>query len=316
MSTNRKPKNLIEAVRYFSDLNVCTEFVANLRWPHGPFCPRCGGMEYSYLTTRRLWKCKDCKKQYSVKKGTIFEDSPLGFEKWLPAVWLIVNCKNGISSHELARDLGVHQQTAWFMLQRIRLAMQTGSFEKASGEVEVDETFIGGKARNMHQSKRKTIRKGKDRTGGFGHMQVVIGVLERGGEVRAAQVPARSKKDLGWEIRDNVAASSTVYTDKALAYTGLEFDFDHKTVDHAKTYVDGQVHTNGVENFWSLLKRGLHGTYVSVEPFHLHRYIDEQVFRFNHRHGQDADRFVKVLGRTEGRRVTYKQLTGKDLHSD
>ena len=140
----QQPSSLLEAIRYFSDLDVANDFVAQLRWPDGPFCPRCGCTEYSYVSTRRLWKCKGCKKQYSVKVGTIFEDSPIGLEKWLPAVWLLTVCKNGISSYELHRALGVTQKTAWFMLHRIRKAMQTGSFMKLSGEVEVDETFIGG----------------------------------------------------------------------------------------------------------------------------------------------------------------------------
>jgi transposase-like protein len=155
MSTSKLPTSLIEAVRYFSDLNVCTEFVASLRWADGWVCENCGGIRYSYITTRRVWKCLDCKKQTSVKRGTIFEDSALGLDKWLPAVWLIANSKNGISSHELARSLGVTQKSAWFMLHRIRLAMQTGSFDKFDGEVEVDETFIGGRARNMHAKVRK-----------------------------------------------------------------------------------------------------------------------------------------------------------------
>lgn len=183
MSTEKQPQSLMEAIRHFSDLDLCNDFVARLRWPNGPVCPRCGCTEHSYLSTRRVWKCKGCKKQYSVKVGTIFEGSPLGLDKWLPAVWLAANSKNGISSHELGRALGVTQKSAWFMLHRIRLAMQTGSFNKLG--VEVDETFIGGKARNMHKSDR--ARKisgtgGKDKT-------AVLGMVERGGAVRAEVVP-------------------------------------------------------------------------------------------------------------------------------
>jgi transposase-like protein len=156
MSTKRQPKNLLEAVRYFADLDVATDFVAKLRWPNGPVCPKCGSADkHSYLTTRRIWKCKACKKQFSVKVGTIFEDSALGLDKWLPAVWLIANSKNGISSHELGRALGTTQKSAWFMLHRIRLAMRSGSFEMMNGTVEVDETYIGGKARNMHKGERR-----------------------------------------------------------------------------------------------------------------------------------------------------------------
>src|SRR6266545_5383233 len=173
MSKNPLPSTLLEAVRYFSDLDVATEYVAKLRWPSGPVCPNCGGLDHSFLKTRRIWKCKACKRQFSVKVGTIFEDSALGLDKWLPAVWLIANSKNGISSHELGRALGTTQKSAWFMLHRIRLAMQTGSFHKLDGEVEVDETYIGGKARNMH--KRDRVRKitwtgGKDKA-------VVLGMI-------------------------------------------------------------------------------------------------------------------------------------------
>jgi transposase-like protein len=307
MSRKRQPTSLIEAITYFSDLDVCTDFVANLRWPNGPVCPRCGCVEYSYLTTRRLWKCKGCKKQYSVKLGTIFEDSPLGLDKWLPAVWLIANSKNGISSHELGRALGVTQKSAWFMLHRIRLAMQTRSFVKLSGEVEVDETYIGGKARHMHASERK--RKGI-KPGRPSHMTPVLGMVERGGRVRAEVVPNVKGDTLRPRIRESVAFGSSLYTDALGSYRGMNIAFDHRTVDHAERYVDGQVHTNTIENFWSLVKRGLGGTYISVEPFHLFRYLDERVFTFNMREHTDFNRFSAVLSAVAGRRLTYAEVTG------
>lgn len=300
------PTTLLEAIRYFGDLDICTEFVAKLRWPDGAICPRCGGTQHSYLTTRRLWKCRECKKQFSVKVGTIFEDSPLGLDKWLPSVWLIANSKNGISSHELARALGVTQKSAWFMLHRIRLAMQTGSFEKLSGTVEVDETFIGGKARNMHKAERErkiTGTGGKDKT-------VVAGMLNRGGEVRATVIPDRKRSTLQSQVRENVQPGANVYTDALEAYNGLA-EFAHETVDHAEQYVNGQIHTNGIENFWALLKRGLHGTYVSVQPFHLFRYLDERVFTFNERELTDLGRFMAVLAMASDRRLTWNELTGK-----
>jgi transposase-like protein len=307
MSAKEKPTTLIEAVRYFSDIDICTEFVAKLRWPNGPVCPRCGCGDYSYLTTRRLWKCKGCKRQYSVKVGTIFEDSPLGLDKWLPAVWLIANSKNGISSHELGRALGITQKSAWFVLHRIRLAMQTGTFQKLDGAVEVDETFIGGKARNMHKDVRKrkiTGTGGKDKT-------VVVGVKQRGGEARATVVPNRMRPTLEAHVAEHVEPGAAVYTDALESYSGLSGDFEHATVDHAERYVDGQVHTNGIENFWSLLKRGLHGTYISVEPFHLFRYLDERVFTYNQRGLGDYGRFEAVLGAVTGRRLTYAEVTGQ-----
>lgn len=308
MSTVERPKTLVEAIRYFSDLDVCNEFVAGLRWPNGPVCPSCGCVEYSYLKTRRLWKCKACKRQYSVKVGTVFESSPLGLDKWLPAVWLTANTKNGISSHELARSLGVTQKSAWFMLQRIRFAMQSKSFLKLSGEVEADETYIGGKARNMHATarKRKNVTRGRP-----SHQTPVLGMIERGGRVHAEVVPDVRGATLRPRVKQRVETGSALYTDALASYNGLGVRFTHQTIDHAERYVDGRVHTNGIENFWSLLKRGLHGTYVSVEPYHLFRYLDERVFTFNERHDSDYGRFSTVLGGTDGRRLTYAQVTGQ-----
>jgi transposase-like protein len=306
MSEGRLPTSLIEAIRYFSDQDVCVQFVAKLRWPDGPVCPRCGGTEHSYLKTRRVWKCKACKRQFSVKVGAIFEDSAIPLDKWLAAMWLIANSKNGISSHELARSLGITQKSAWFLLHRIRLAMQTGTFQKLDGEIEVDETFIGGKARNMHKdvrARRITGTGGKDKA-------IVAGVLQRGGEMRAVVVPNTRRATLQAGVREHVEKGSAVYSDALVAYTGLDGEYDHKVVDHAEKYVDGQIHVNGVENFWSLLKRGLHGTYVSVQPFHLFRYIDERVFTYNKRGFTDLDRFLMVLSMAAGRRLTYKALIG------
>jgi transposase-like protein len=302
------PQTLIEAIRYFSDQDVCVQFVAKLRWPDGPVCPTCGGTEHSYLTTRRVWKCKDCKRQFSVKVGSIFEDSAIPLDKWLAAMWMIANSKNGVSSHEMARSLGITQKSAWFLLHRIRLAMQTGTFAKLDGEIEVDETFIGGKARNMHKDVRArkiTGTGGKDKA-------IVAGVLQRGGEMRAGVVSDTRRSTLQAGVREHVEMGSAVYSDAHSGYSGLDNEYAHKVVDHAEKYVDGQVHVNGVENFWSLLKRGLHGTYVSVQPFHLFRYIDERVFTYNKRGFTDLDRFVMVLSMAAGRRLTYKALTGNE----
>ncbi len=312
MDTNKKlPATLIEAIRYFADPDVSVEFTAALRWPDGPECPDCGGKDHSFLKTRRIWKCKACKRQFSVKVGTIFEDSPISLDKWLCSIWLIANAKNGISSHELGRSVGLTQKSAWFVLHRIRLAMQTGTFAKLSGEVEVDETFIGGKSRNMHphiRERKITGTGGKDKT-------AVVGILKRDGEVRAAVVPDRKSRTLQTAVRDHVEEGSNLYTDSFSSYSGLADDFAHEVVDHAESYVNGKVHTNGIENFWSLLKRGLKGTYVSVEPYHLFRYLDEQVFRFNMREDNDLGRFAVVLSRVAGRRLTYAELTGMTAES-
>lgn len=311
---NGTPQTLLEAIRHFSDLDVATQYVASVRWPDGFRCPPCGKREFSYLKTRRLWKCKACKKQTSVKKGTIFEDSPLGLDKWLAALWLLVNCKNGISSYEIARDLGISQKAGWFMLQRLRLAMQSGTFEKHrerfDGAVEVDETYIGGRAR-YRKAVEAGARKGP-RTG----KTAVVGFLERGGRVHLTVIDSVRKTPLQTQVRKHVKAGATVYTDELKSYAGLNQHYAHKVINHAETYVDGLIHTNGLENFWSLLKRSLSGTYVKVEPYHLFRYLDEQAFRFNARKGKDGDRFVEVLGRVSGRRLTWDEVRDKTPDPD
>ena len=306
-----EPKSLQEAIVYFSNPDNCLDYVAIRRWPKGVVCPGCGATKVSFNATRRTWKCGSHhpKREFSVKVGTIYEDSPISLDKWLTATWMLTNCKNGVSSYEIARDVRVTQKSAWFMLQRIRLAMQDDFFgSKLGGEVEVDETFIGGKARNMHVSERKRRITGtgtKDKT-------AVMGILERGGKIRAAVVPSRRKTVLQEEVRKHVTAGAALYSDALMSYEGLATDYAHQVVDHATQYVDGRVHTNGLENFWSLLKRGISGTYVSVEPFHLHRYLDEQMFRFNNRKElDDAGRFDLAVRQIVGKRITFAQLTGK-----
>lgn len=305
MSPKEKtPKSLIEAVRYFADEERCIQFVADLRWPDGVACPKCESKRVGWISTRKNWKCKDCKKQFGIKFGTIFEDSAVKLDKWLIAIWLIVNAKNGISSYELARSLDVTQKTAWFMLHRIRLALHRGSFTKPlEGEVEADETYIGGKARNMHKGRRKA--KGRGAVG----KAVVFGLLERHGEVRTKVVPDSKASSLWPEIEAHVKPGSYLYTDELRSYQGLVQDYKHKVINHAETYVKGRVHTNGMENFWSLVKRSINGTYVSVEPFHLFRYLDEQAFRFNSRHEKDGDRFQKAVELVKGKRLTHERLT-------
>lgn len=308
-----EPTTLLEAIQYFSDPDVCLDFMVKLRWPNGVACPTCGSIEIRFLATRRLWECKSKhpKKQFSVKVGTILEDSPIPLGKWLAAIWLIANAKNGVSSYEIHRAIGITQKSAWFMLHRIRLAMQDGSVEQMSGTVEVDETFIGGKARFMHKDKREARIKGRGSVG----KTAVLGLLERHGPdghsaVRAQVVPNTKRKSLSPEVRKNVVPGSNVFTDALKSYEDLATDYIHEVIDHAEAYVRGVVHTNGIENFWSLLKRAIKGTYVSVEPFHLIRYLDEEAFRFNNREVEDADRFRSVSVSVEGKRLTYKQLIG------
>ena len=301
---------LRDAIIWFADFEHCREFMMQLRWPDGVVkCPTCGATKLTWLAKQRVWKCyaRHERPTFSLKTGTIFEDSPIALEKWLTAAWMIISCKNGISSYEIHRGLGVTQKTAWFMLHRIRLAMQDGGFAKLGGEVEIDETFIGGKARNMHKDKRAakvTGTGGKDKT-------PVMGMVERGGNVRAFVIDGRRKKELQKQVREHVEAGAAIFTDELKSYNGLKTDFQHEVINHAVEYANGTVHTNTMENFWSLLKRGLHGTYISVEPFHLFRYLDEQAFRYNNRKATDAERFAAVMKQVVGRRVTYKQLTGK-----
>jgi transposase-like protein len=313
------PKTLQQAILFFSDYANCHKAVMDIRWPDGVVsCPHCGSEKVTYLENARRWKCygKHPKPQFSLKVGTIFEDSAIGLEKWLPALWLVTNCKNGISSYELARALGVTQKTAWFMLSRLRLALQAEHGGKLNGEIEADETFIGGKARNMHAAKRKRLGISQSRSM-IGKV-AVMGLLARHGEdgsrVRLKVVSNRRKHELEQTIGEHVEVGSTLYTDALRSYDRMAArGYVHSLIDHAETYVDGAVHTNGLENFWSLLKRAIKGTYISVEPFHLFRYLDEQTFRFNNRKGSDAMRFALALKGILNRRLTYTALTGSEL---
>ena len=311
-NTSESPTTFLEAVRHYSDLNVCHEYMVQVKWPTGDIrCPKCSGDKIGNIKSRRMFQCKDkeCRKQFSAKVGTIFEDSPLGLDKWFVAVWCIANAKNGISSHELGRALGVTQKTAWFMLHRIRVAMKTGTFKRISGEVETDETLIGGKAKNMHKKVRERKIKG---TGPSGKV-VVHGLLERGGHVRVKVVKDQKGPTLKGEVRQCVIPGSAVYSDTLRSYAGLSQEYMHAMVDHTIEYVRGRVHTNGMENFWSLLKRTIGGTYVAVAPKHLPHYLDEQSFRFNERDGNDADRFRTMMKSVTGRRLTYKELTAETI---
>jgi transposase-like protein len=304
------PETLTGAIRYFGDAEKCHDFMVAMRWHDKISCPHCNSKKVGDLVkSRRIWNCKNCRKQFTVKVGTIFEDSPLGLDKWLPATWLIVNAKNGTSSCELARSLGVTQKTAWFMLHRIRLAMQDGSIEKMKGRVEADETYIGAKARNIHKGKRP-----KGGTGMVGKT-AVLGLLERntGGtsRVRCKVTKGTRVPHLDPEIRANIEKGAEVITDSHPSYYKLVDEYTHKVIDHAECYAKGHVHTNGLENFWSLLKRGIKGTYVSVEPFHLFRYLDEQAFRFNERKDNDKGRFLKAIASFAGKRLMYSKLIGQ-----
>jgi transposase-like protein len=304
------PETLHGAIKYFSTGDNAHDIIVARRWPDGVTCPHCASSEVTFMASRKVWQCKGCRKQFSVKVGTIFEDSPVKLDKWLSAFWLIVNAKNGISSCELARSLGVTQKTAWFILHRIRLAIQNGSIEKFGGRVESDETFIGGKSRFMHKARKKP-------QSGWKGMTPVQGLLERTAGGKASRVKLKvlkttRKHEVQGNVREYVLKGSEVHTDALRSYIGMNADYVHQVIDHAICYAKGHVHTNGLENFWCLLKRAIKGTYVNVEPFHLFRYLDEQAFRFNERQDNDRGRFEKALSGIVGKSLSFAKLTGKD----
>jgi transposase-like protein len=307
-----EPKSLQEAIIYFSNPDNCVAYLVAHRteWKDGVICPTCGSKDVGYIASRRMWQCRTRhpKAQFSVKVGTIMEDSALGLDKWLVAIWMQTSMKNGVSSWEIHRALKITQKCAWHMLHRIRLGLQDSEGGKLAGEVEIDETFIGGKARNMHKSKRERVITG---TGGT-DKTVILGMVERGGKVKAMVVDSRRKKELQKQVREHVEAGTAIFSDELKSYDGLEVDYQHAVINHAVEYANGNIHTNTMENFWSLLKRGLHGTYISVEPFHLFRYIDEQAFRYNTRKDMnDSERFGLAVSQITGKRLTYAELTGK-----
>jgi transposase-like protein len=306
------PATLQEAVVYYADPLNCFGTMIRLRWPDGVECPYCQSERVTFMDKAQRFNCNGCRKQFSVKVGTIFEDSPLPLNKWLVALWLIVNAKNGVSSWELHRAIGVTQKTAWFMLHRLRFMLPADTSDAPlSGEVEADETFIGGKAKNMHKGKRSLKIQGRGAVG----KAIVLGLLERSKEkkpsrVRVKKIGNTKKATIQPEVREAIASGSNLFTDSLPSYEGME-EYIHEAVDHAEEYVRGNVHTNGMENFWSLLKRCINGTYVSVEAEHLTAYLDEQAFRFNARKGKDQDRFFLSLNGIIEKRLTYKELTAR-----
>jgi transposase-like protein len=307
-----EPTTLQEAVIYFADPDNCREYVVPRRWANGVHCPTCGSDKVTFQPKHNRWQCtnRHSRRQFSLKTGTIMEDSPIGLDKWLTAMWLVASNRNGVSSWELSRALGITQKTAWFLLHRVRLAMQdelTGG--TLSGEVEVDETYIGGKARNMHKSRKRRMQITMGQKCG---KTIVMGMLERGKTIRATVIPDRTKNTMQPIVRANVEQGTQVFSDEWAGQWRMDDEYSHNVINHLEAYVDGNIHTNGMENFWSLLKRGIHGTYVSVEPFHLFRYVDEQAFRYNNRNPMsDADRFSYLVRKIVGKRLTYAELTGK-----
>lgn len=310
MKELKQPKSLMEAIQYFSNDAVCVEYMCNLRYDEGkPVCPYCGSLNTMGVAKRPAYRCreKECGKQFSMKKGTLMEDSPLPLTKWLPALWLVANDKNGISSCELARALNITQKSAWFLLMRCRVAMKNGSLMKLKGDVEIDETYVGGRAINMRMAKRQALRKNRRMVQ---NKTVVMGMVERGGKIVAKVVDNARRSNLIPEVAKHIEAGSNVYTDKLSSYDVLNERYNHSSVDHRERFVDGSTHTNTLENFWCLFKRALKGTYTQCAPVHVDKYITEQAFRYNERHGNDRDRFNRILSQSFDRRLTWKELTG------
>jgi len=306
------PGTLLEAVRLFADKQVAHDFFVALRWPNGMACPRmgCGSADVARIGKRNAWRCRECNRQFTAKVNTIFEDSPIGFDKWLPAMWMLTADRNGVSSCEVARAIGVTQKSAWFMLHRLRHAMATETFDKLTGEVEADETYIGGKTR---RGIPKAVRIGHDdQKAKMQAKTVVMGMRERGGRVRAFVVKDNRRGTLLPKLWEHVAPGATLYTDAHRSYQEAKQRYVHHVINHAEKYVEGRVHTNNIENFWSVLKRTIAGTYVAPRAFHLDAYLDEQVFRFNERGEKDGPRFAKSLKGADGRRLTWIALTARN----
>lgn len=303
-------KNLIEATTYFSDRQKCIDYLTNIRWNGNVKCPHCDHEKvYELKGANKRYKCAGCRKQFSAIKGTIFENSPISLQKWFIAVYILTSHKKGISSVQLAKDLGVTQKTAWFMAQRIRFALQTQSFTYSKDAiVEADETYVGGKNRFRHADKKVKNAQGrslKDKT-------PVFGLVERNGRIVAMTVKQTSKAAIQPIIAKHVPEGGNIMTDEWKAYIGLSQKYNHQIVKHADgQYVNGLAHTNTIEGFWSLLKRGIVGIYHQVSSKHLDKYVDEFEFRYNTRDMKEFDRFENMLSLV-GKRLTYQTLTKND----
>jgi len=288
--------NLIELMEKFNSEDRCREYIEALRWPSGVCCTRCGSLSVSRIVKRHQYDCNDCRYQFSAMAGTVFHDSHLPLWKWFLATYLICESKKGISANQIKRTLGISYKTAWYLCHRIREAMKSDTSEKLNGIVEADETFVGGKY------DRRRVR-------GVYEKPCVVGVIQRGGPVRAQKIKSRGARAIAAYVRESVASGSQLMTDEYAGYEKVGRDYDHQTVQHSKLeYAAGLAHTNSIENFWSLFKRGVVGSFHKVSEKHLDRYLDEFTYRFN---GRDDERLFQNTMRNlvNGKTLTFEKLT-------
>jgi transposase-like protein len=308
--------NLIQFYNSFATEELCQKFLFEQRWSNGVVCPKCGeiGVKTYKLKSGRL-KCSSCRNTFTVRMGSIFEESPVPLQKWFLAIYLCTSLKKGISSLQLSKYIGVTQKTAWFMLQRIRHVFESGSFEKLSGEVEMDEAYVGGKDSNKHATKRTKYLTGKG-SQGFGSKNSktpVVGMVERGGDLHAVVTSDTGSATLMGLVRKHIDIDATIYTDEHMPYRTLpKIGYKHESVNHGtKEFVNGMASTNTAESFWSHLKRGIDGIYHHVSPKHLQKYCDEYSYRWNTRKMTDGERFEDWFKQVDGKRLMYKNLIEK-----